>query len=108
AGDRDRRRDVHRLRQRPRAPHHRRAAGAEREEHVRRDPRGRRARLRAQRARARRRASHRALEGTVSAVLNAPVVPDVPVWPFEPGPVGTHITIRGLTKYYAGWPLYEN
>ena len=27
---------------------------------------------------------------------------------FEPGPAGTHITIRGLTKYFAGWPLYEN
>ena len=27
---------------------------------------------------------------------------------FAPGPVGTHITIRGLTKYFAGLPLYEN
>lgn len=27
---------------------------------------------------------------------------------FIPGPAGTHITIRGLTKYFAGWPLYEN
>jgi len=27
---------------------------------------------------------------------------------FVPGPVGTHITIRGLTKYFAGTPLYEN
>lgn len=27
---------------------------------------------------------------------------------FKPGPAGTHITIRGLTKYYAGWPLYEH
>lgn len=27
---------------------------------------------------------------------------------FIPGPPGTHITIRGLTKYFAGWPLYEN
>ena len=26
---------------------------------------------------------------------------------FQAGPVGTHITIRGLTKYFAGWPLYE-
>ena len=25
-----------------------------------------------------------------------------------PGPAGTHITIRGLTKYFAGWPLYED
>jgi NitT/TauT family transport system ATP-binding protein len=44
----------------------------------------------------------------MSAVLNAAVVPDVPVPPFVPGPAGTHITIRGLTKYFAGWPLYEN
>jgi NitT/TauT family transport system ATP-binding protein len=28
--------------------------------------------------------------------------------PFAPGPVGTHITIRGLTKYFAAAPLYEN
>jgi NitT/TauT family transport system ATP-binding protein len=40
--------------------------------------------------------------------LNPPVVPDVPVSPFVPGPAGTEITIRGLTKYFAGWPLYEN
>ena len=40
--------------------------------------------------------------------LNPPVVPDVPVSPFRPGPEGTEITIRGLTKYFAGWPLYEN
>jgi len=33
---------------------------------------------------------------------------DVPVPAFRPGPPGTHITIRGLTKYFAGWPLYEN
>ena len=39
---------------------------------------------------------------------NAAVVADVPVPPFVPGPAGTHITIRGLTKYFAGWPLYEN
>src|SRR5690349_23348517 len=44
----------------------------------------------------------------MSAVLNADVIPDVPVRPFVPGPAGTHITIRGLTKYFAGWPLYEN
>jgi NitT/TauT family transport system ATP-binding protein len=41
------------------------------------------------------------------AVANAAAVPDVPVRPFLPGPAGTHITIRGLTKYFAGWPLYE-
>ena len=28
--------------------------------------------------------------------------------PFVPGPIGTHITVRGLTKYFAGSPLYEN
>ncbi|MDP3166127.1 MAG: ATP-binding cassette domain-containing protein, partial [Hydrogenophaga sp.] len=44
----------------------------------------------------------------MSTVLNAPVFADVPVPPFQPGPAGTHITIRGLTKYFAGWPLYEN
>src|SRR3954464_8118231 len=41
-------------------------------------------------------------------VLNAAVVADVPERPFKPGPPGTEITIRGLTKYFAGWPLYEN
>jgi NitT/TauT family transport system ATP-binding protein len=41
-------------------------------------------------------------------VTNAPVIADVPARPFIPGPAGTHITIRGLTKYFAGWPLYEN
>src|SRR5882724_1406359 len=44
----------------------------------------------------------------MSAVLNAPADPDVPHRPFRPGPPGTHITIRGLTKHFAGWPLYEN
>ncbi len=44
----------------------------------------------------------------MSTVLNAPVFADVPVPTFQPGPAGTHITIRGLTKYFAGWPLYEN
>jgi len=39
---------------------------------------------------------------------NAAVVADVPIPAFVPGPAGTHITIRGLTKYFAGWPLYEN
>jgi len=28
--------------------------------------------------------------------------------PFVPGPQGTHITIRGLRKSFAGQPLYEN
>jgi len=44
----------------------------------------------------------------MSEVINAPVFADIPVLPFKPGPAGTHITIRGLTKYFAGWPLYEN
>ena len=44
----------------------------------------------------------------MSTVLNAPVYADVPAPEFKPGPAGTHITIRGLTKYFAGWPLYEN
>ena len=39
---------------------------------------------------------------------NTAVVADIPVPPFIPGPAGTHITIRGLTKYFAGWPLYED
>jgi NitT/TauT family transport system ATP-binding protein len=41
-------------------------------------------------------------------VVDPPMVPDVPATPFVPGPTGTHITIRGLTKHFAGWPLYEN
>jgi NitT/TauT family transport system ATP-binding protein len=40
--------------------------------------------------------------------LNPPLIVDVPAPPFVPGPAGTEITIRGLTKYFAGWPLYEN
>jgi NitT/TauT family transport system ATP-binding protein len=44
----------------------------------------------------------------MTEVLNAPVFADVPAPVFQPGPAGTHITIRGLTKYFAGWPLYEN
>lgn len=44
----------------------------------------------------------------MSAVLNGPIYADVPKPAFAPGPAGTHITIRGLTKYFAGWPLYEN
>ena len=41
-------------------------------------------------------------------VLDPMIVPLPPAAPFIPGPAGTHITIRGLTKYFAGWPLYEN
>jgi NitT/TauT family transport system ATP-binding protein len=44
----------------------------------------------------------------MTTVLNAPVFAEVPKPAFRPGPLGTHITIRGLTKYFAGWPLYEN
>ena len=44
----------------------------------------------------------------LKAVLNAPAIADVPQRPFVPGPPGTEITIRGLTKYIAGWPLYES
>jgi len=44
----------------------------------------------------------------MTRVINAPIVVDVPQPRFRPGPQGTHITIRGLTKYFANWPLYEN
>jgi len=44
----------------------------------------------------------------MTQVINAPMIVDVPQPHFRPGPLGTHITIRGLTKYFAGWPLYEN
>ena len=44
----------------------------------------------------------------MTTVLSPARHADVPVPPFRPGPPGTHITIRGLTKYFAGWPLYEN
>ena len=40
--------------------------------------------------------------------LNAAVLLDAPARRFAPGPPGTHITIRGLTKYFAGWPLYDD
>lgn len=43
----------------------------------------------------------------MNAVLNGPVYADASVPVLKPGPIGTHITIRGLTKYFAGWPLYE-
>ena len=44
----------------------------------------------------------------MTQVINAPMLVDIPRPQFRPGPLGTHITIRGLTKYFAGWPLYEN
>ena len=43
----------------------------------------------------------------MNAVLNPMVRPEPQPVPFVAGPLGTHITIRGLTKYFAGWPLYE-
>jgi len=39
--------------------------------------------------------------------IESPIVAERPAG-FVPGPAGTHITIRGLTKYFAGWPLYES
>jgi NitT/TauT family transport system ATP-binding protein len=44
----------------------------------------------------------------MTIVVNGPVYAEVPKPAFRPGPAGTHITIRGLTKYFAGWPLYED
>ncbi len=44
----------------------------------------------------------------MTTVLSPARHADVPVPRVPPGPPGTHITIRGLTKYFAGWPLYEN
>src|SRR5258706_14120309 len=41
-------------------------------------------------------------------VATAPAIAEVPVPPFQPGPAGNDITIRGLNKYFAGLPLYEN
>jgi NitT/TauT family transport system ATP-binding protein len=44
----------------------------------------------------------------MTSVVNGPMFAEVPEPKFRPGPIGTHITIRGLTKYFAGWPLYED
>ena len=44
----------------------------------------------------------------MSVVLNPLIKPDPLPPAFVPGPVGTHITIRNLTKYFAGAPLYED
>lgn len=44
----------------------------------------------------------------MSTVINPIIAPAPAAAPFAPGPLGTHITIRGLTKYFAGWPLYED
>lgn len=42
------------------------------------------------------------------SVVISPKIELPPEVPFIPGPPGTHITIRGLTKHFAGWPLYED
>jgi len=44
----------------------------------------------------------------MNRIVNAQMLVDAPQRQFRPGPLGTHITIRGLTKYFAGWPLYED
>lgn len=44
----------------------------------------------------------------MTSVVNGPIFAEAPAPRFRPGPPGTHITIRGLTKYFAGWPLYED
>lgn len=44
----------------------------------------------------------------MTSVVNGPVFAEASAPKFRPGPIGTHITIRGLTKYFAGWPLYED
>ncbi|MCY0386828.1 ABC transporter ATP-binding protein [Robbsia sp. Bb-Pol-6] len=49
-----------------------------------------------------------ATDGQSRPLLHPAPYADVPTSPFRPGPAGTHITIRGLCKYFAGWPLYEN
>jgi hypothetical protein len=40
------------------------------------------------------------------SVVISPKIDLPPETPFVPGPPAP-ITIRGLTKYFAGWPLYE-
>ena len=44
----------------------------------------------------------------MTSVVNEPVLADVPTPRSRINRPDTHITIRGLTKYFAGWPLYEN
>lgn len=48
------------------------------------------------------------MPSAISSVLNAPVFADIPRPRFVPGPSGTHITVRGLSKHFAGWPLYAD
>jgi NitT/TauT family transport system ATP-binding protein len=45
---------------------------------------------------------------SVTAVLEPKVRADPAPVPFLPGPAGTHITIRNLTKFFAGTPLYQD
>src|SRR5208282_2584238 len=110
AGHRGGRRNVHRLGERTWTPDHRRPAGAQCEEHVRRDPGCRHSGLPPQRAVSPAREIGGSLERamtleTVARAAGEVVARDAP---FVPGPIGTHITIRSLTKYFAGTPLYEN
>lgn len=44
----------------------------------------------------------------MNAVLDPMIAPDTAPPAFVPGPPGTEITIRGLTKFFAGTPLYQN
>ena len=45
---------------------------------------------------------------SATAVLDPMVRADPAPAPFLPGPAGTHITIRNLTKFFAGTPLYQD
>src|SRR5690606_3297589 len=109
AGDRDRGRDVHRFRQRPGRSHHRSAAGAAREKHVWRESVGGHLGICTEVAVPAHRAAHCSLEREIKMRVIEPMMElALPAKPFVPGPAGTHIPIRGLTKYFAGWPLYEN
>ena len=113
AGDRDRGRDVHRLGQRPRPPHHRCAAGAEREEHVRGDSRRRRTRLCAQRAlpAPSSGASCTGAEDEAHAPSSKPPVarPTCRRLPSFPGPCGHRRSrFAASPSTSPGWPLYEN
>jgi len=46
--------------------------------------------------------------GLAAARKNEATAADAPARPFVPGPQGTHITVRGLRKSFAGQPLYED
>ncbi|HYI06896.1 MAG TPA: ATP-binding cassette domain-containing protein, partial [Reyranella sp.] len=45
---------------------------------------------------------------SVAAVLDLVAPAGAAPAPFVPGPAGTHITIRNLTKFFAGTPLYQD